>query len=282
MLITSTLNCPYHLALVFDELSSIFQTRNKKFRNVQNLRLNHHFLIWICDLVTLNFEEHFADECSAEWPALQFDTFYALNAVDAESEEQEPDQQPNIAINIAGSCLKTTSKYAPVFHFLLPVLDLIDAELNLFSAIQSITILPSLFNLLRILHYRRYSGSLEAINAVLGAAVALPTVMAPESISNIFDELSTETCKKVLDMHYHTVNFWRECVSAYVSQCEAEMRRKVLTRLSEIIRMELRVRDLLLLAPNDFDYKPPLCHFSSTTNASGKSASKSKKPTGRS
>lgn len=150
------------------------------------------------------------------------------------------------------------------------------------SAIGSITVLPSLFNLLRILQYRRYFGTLEAIDAVLGAAVVLPTVMAFPHECNIFDELPVTTCEKVLDMYYHTVNFWRECVSAYVSQRDVEMRRKVLTRLSEIIRFEMRIRELLQLAPDDFDYTPPICQFSSANNNVSKHITKFKKPNGMS
>lgn len=148
------------------------------------------------------------------------------------------------------------------------------------SSIASIIVLPSLFNLLRILQSRRNSGVLTAIDAVLGAAIVLPTIMATAQECNIFDEYSEDTCKRVLDIYYHTVNFWRECISAYVSQHEAAMRKKVLTRLSEVIRFELRIKELLRLAPDDFDYTPPICQFSSANNNVGKHITKFKKPNG--
>lgn len=120
-----------------------------------------------------------------------------------------------------------------------------------------------------------------AIDAVLGAAVLLPSIMAAANECNIFDELPEEAIKKVLDMYYHTVNFWRECVSAYVSQHDSTMRRKVLTRLSEIIRFELRIKELLRLASDDFDYTPPICQFSMVNNNVGKHLTKFKKPHGK-
>lgn len=140
--------------------------------------------------------------------------------------------------------------------------------------------MPSLFNLLRILQFRRNFGSLEAINAILGAAVQLPSIMGPEGHGDIFDEFNEDVGKQVLDMYFHTVNFWRECISAYVSQNIENMRKKVLTRLTDVIRLESMIHDLLRIAPDD--YTPPICQFMSPINNVSKNVAKFKKPSGKS
>lgn len=147
------------------------------------------------------------------------------------------------------------------------------------SSLSSIIILPSLFNLLRILQFHRYSGSLSGIDAILGTSLLLPAAMALDSNGDIFDEFTEDVCKQILDMHFHTVNFWRECISAYVSQHDPSMRRKVLTRLTEVIQFEMRIQDLLKTAPDD--YVPPVCHFMSPTNNMRRNLVRFKKPTGK-
>lgn len=257
MLITSTLSCPYHLALAFDELSSVFVSRNKRYRHDANVRLNKHFLIWICDLMSSYFEGNFLvdiEKITIAVPRLTLKALYGLNAP-PESNGSGDIEPARIAIDVAGGVLTNAS-----------------------SSLSSIIILPSLFNLLRILQFHRYSGSLEAINAILGTSLVLPAAMALEHDGDIFDNFNEDVCKQILDMHFHTVNFWRECISAYVSQQDADMRQMVLTRLSVVIQLEQTIQDLLKMAPDD--YVPPVCQFMSPTNNMRRNLMKFKKPTG--
>lgn len=110
---------------------------------------------------------------------------------------------------------------------------------------------------MRVLYVRRYKGVLMPINAILGAGVVLPSNIDPKSDVDIFDEYGEDRGRRVLDMYFYTANFWRECVSAYSSQLD--LRRKVLTRLSEIIEWEQKIKDTLAHAPDD--YVPPTCTF---------------------
>lgn len=110
---------------------------------------------------------------------------------------------------------------------------------------------------MRVLYFCRYDRSLSFINAVLGAGVVLPDVMATDSNINLFDELDEDRIRQVIDMYFYTVNIFREFVSAYVSQNERLMRKKVLTRLSELIELEQKIKEVLAQAPDD--YVPPAC-----------------------
>lgn len=129
---------------------------------------------------------------------------------------------------------------------------------------------------MRILFWRLHDGVLTLINAVLGAAVVLPKIMlSADNIDvDLFDELDDERARKVLDMHFYTVNYWRECISAFVGQLQPMMRSKVLTRLTEVIELEGRIREIMQMAPDD--YVPPNCLFTSE-----KTASKFKRPAGK-
>lgn len=124
---------------------------------------------------------------------------------------------------------------------------------------DSTTILASLFNLLRVLYFKRQGGDLTLIDAILGAGVVLPSILDPKSDVDIFDEYGEDRGQRVLDMYFFTVNFWRECVSAYASQAIDSMRHKVLTRLSEILEWEQKIKELLSTAPDE--YVPPTCTF---------------------
>lgn len=103
--------------------------------------------------------------------------------------------------------------------------------------------------------------------------------MGPGTHNDIFDEFNEDIGKQILDMYFHTVNFWRECVSAYVSQQNLGIRTKVLTRLTEIIRFEAKILELLKSAPDE--YTPPICHFLTTNNNLIATVAKFKKPTGK-
>lgn len=119
---------------------------------------------------------------------------------------------------------------------------------------------------MRVLYFRRHDGNLFLINAILGAGVCLPHSMDPTQNVDIFDEFGIDRGRRVLDMYFYTVNHWRECVSAYISQQEQNLRQKVLTRLSEILEWEQKIKETLAHAPDD--YVPPTCIFLTESSVS--------------
>lgn len=128
---------------------------------------------------------------------------------------------------------------------------------------------------MRVLYFRRHDGNLSPINAILGAGVVLPANIDPKLNVDIFDEFGEERGRRVLDMYFYTVNNWRECVSAYTSQQETPMRQKVLTRLSEILEWEEKIKETLAHAPED--YVPPTCIFLTESSVSRTNMSRFKR-----
>lgn len=138
---------------------------------------------------------------------------------------------------------------------------------------DSTTVLASLFNLMRVLYAQCHGGNLTSINAILGAGVILPSNVDPTSDVDIFDEYGEDRGRRVLDMYFYTANFWRECVSAFASH--STMRKKVLTRLSEILEWEQKIKDTLAHAPDD--YVPPTCTFLTESSVSRSNLSRFKR-----
>lgn len=143
------------------------------------------------------------------------------------------------------------------------------------SALSSAQVIAPMFNLMRNLYAQMNSGALTTIDALLGAPIALPKIMmtADNRDVDFFDELDNERARQVLDMHFYAVNYWRECVSAFVTQIDPTMRCKVLTRLTEVIELENRIREIMYTTPDD--YVPPICQFTVE-----KVVQKFKRPTG--
>lgn len=97
----------------------------------------------------------------------------------------------------------------------------------------------------------------------------------PKSEADIFDEFGDDRGRRVLDMYFYTVNLWRECVSAYTSQNDKEIRKKVLTRLSEILEWEQKIKETLAYAPDE--YVPPTCIFLTESSVSRTNISRFKR-----
>lgn len=98
--ITSSESCPNHMALFFDELSSVFIVRNAERLEY---RINKPFLTWIISLITGYFEDNFVvDELppsSAQWD------FQMLRDI-----KTNRDTESICAINIAGTLLNSTGR----------------------------------------------------------------------------------------------------------------------------------------------------------------------------
>lgn len=98
--ITSSQICPQHMALFFDELSSVFVVRNAERLDYQ---INKPFLTWIISLVTTYFEDKFIlDELPAS--SVQWD----LQMLRGINELQ--DSEAICGIDIAGTLLKPTGR----------------------------------------------------------------------------------------------------------------------------------------------------------------------------
>lgn len=61
---------------------------------------------------------------------------------------------------------------------------------------------------------------------------------------DLFDELDDGRARQVLDMHFYTAKYWRECISAFVTQVVPLMRTRVLTRLTEVIELENKIQEI--------------------------------------
>lgn len=111
MLITSTMSCPYHLALAYDELASVFSARSRSNSNSgRKNRIDKYFLAWICDQMTIYFETNFVmDTISIKIPQLEFSFLYVLNT-QAELESDSHEGKVLIGIDVAGGVVKKSSK----------------------------------------------------------------------------------------------------------------------------------------------------------------------------
>lgn len=106
---TSSQNCPKHLALFLDELSSVFLHRNDDRRNNQT-KVNRPFLIWLLNLITEHFEKNFiVEEMPAATAHFQLQVMRSLNK-EEEMSVTEGQETAMIAINVAGTTLNSCPK----------------------------------------------------------------------------------------------------------------------------------------------------------------------------
>ncbi|XP_055905389.1 Fanconi anemia group D2 protein [Eupeodes corollae] len=231
---STTIYCPESLALFYDELATVCSTNYQ--RNDNLLDLDRPFLIWLCELITYYFQNSFVIE-------------------------DHPKENLGIAISYQ-KCINTPEDTnTPTESELVPIaVDIAQLVLSpTHEASSSILVLAPLFNLMRVLHFVRYDGSLEMINALLGCGIILPKVFENIDSVDIFYEYDDIQSKHILDIFFHTVNWIRETISSFSCQNDPMIRGKVLTRLVDLIKIEECVRKLLIKAPAD--YTPPICQF---------------------
>lgn len=228
MLISSS-NCLESLTLSFDEVAMAFSTKNK---HRPNTKVEQNFLMWLVDAVTNDFQTYFIIEDVPQDTGIELEYKMCINSPDENADAES--EVTRIAMNIAGLTLKP----------------------NLECTKSSIIVLASLFNLMRTLHYLRYDGDLESINAVLGCALILPKIFDSPDLMEEFRGHDNEMQKKLLDISFHSVNWFREVISAFVNQTDPMIRKKVLSRLSQLIAAEEQTREMLRAAPPE--YTPPL------------------------
>lgn len=107
MAITSSQHCPNHMALFFDELSSVFLQRNDEHIDQH---VNKPFLIWLTNLITGYFESNFiVDDVPASASTVELKIMFALNTED-EITRSETESSALISINIGGLVLHPSAK----------------------------------------------------------------------------------------------------------------------------------------------------------------------------
>lgn len=117
------------------------------------------------------------------------------------------------------------------------------AEITIRSKTKQIHTLAPMFRLLRLLHYRQYDGDLGTIDALLGCGVIMPT---------IDENMDSDQIRQTADCVFHCANWFRENISAFVTQKSRLLRKKVCERLKNLIELERLLQELLLQVP---DYK---------------------------
>lgn len=78
---------------------------------------------------------------------------------------------------------------------------------------MSILCLPSLFRLMRLVHYNQ-NDDLSGIDALLGCAIIMPEIDVDLGI----DHLDSDFIKIILDCYFHCANWFREIINAFVTQ----------------------------------------------------------------
>ncbi|ETN67576.1 hypothetical protein AND_000597 [Anopheles darlingi] len=249
------------LAICYDELATMFaQPRPKTAPGWEKT-----FIMWLCDMVTMDFQLQFlVDEDATlitrgeDDKAIRLTRQLCINQV---GEENANVEAQSIAVNVAGVVLAHQSRHT-VSTFLAPI-----------------------FRLMRTLHAVRYDGSLESINALLGCAIVVPAFygdIGEEERRFSIDAYDETLCTQLLDVYFCLGNWFRECIGAFVGQQqEAMIRRKVIARLQELVKLEHHLGRMLERMSTECEYVPPLAadHMEGVA-ASTASTSKKAKPTG--
>lgn len=74
-----------------------------------------------------------------------------------------------------------------------------------------------MFSLLRLCVFQ-LENNFSSIDAILGAAICLPKCLNALHDVDIFEDFNKDTSKLIFDMYFYTVNWFREIVSAFVTQ----------------------------------------------------------------
>ncbi|XP_050307221.1 Fanconi anemia group D2 protein isoform X2 [Anthonomus grandis grandis] len=132
---------------------------------------------------------------------------------------------------------------------------------------RKILLLAPYFRVLRLLHFRQHE-HLSEIDALLGCGVILPDV---EDV----DDLDPTQIKYVVDCLFYCANWFREVISAFVSQKDLKIQERVVKRLQNLIEVEKKMVEYLKHVSG---HNLPLSYFDSLHNVSKQLAIKSDKP----
>lgn len=183
-----------------------------------NTKLDKYFLAWLLDSVTNNFQNTFITETIPS-------PINDIELLEQYSLNEESEIEVPIYINIAG--------------------------LTINSKTNIMLILAPSFRVLRLLHFLQYGGNLSTIDALLGSGVIMPAV---EMIHN----MDSDQVKQTADCIFHCINWFRENISAFVTQKSKQLRVKILQRLQNLIELEELLNTCMDNVP---EHKLPLSYF---------------------
>uniref|UniRef100_A0A182FW89 Uncharacterized protein n=1 Tax=Anopheles albimanus TaxID=7167 RepID=A0A182FW89_ANOAL len=255
------------LAICYDELATMIgQPRPKTAPGWEKT-----FIMWLCDMVTMDFQLQFlVDEGATLVSRGEDDSAIRLArqlCINQPDEENANVEAQSIAVNVAGVILAHQSSRHTISTFLAPI-----------------------FRLMRTLHAVRYEGSLESINALLGCAIVVPAFygdIAEEERRFSIDAYDETLCTQLLDVYFCLGNWFRECIGAFVGQQQdATIRRKVIARLQELVKLEHHLGRMLDRMSVECEYVPPLAvdHLEDVETATAitlKKAKPANEPTSR-
>ncbi|CAH0552564.1 unnamed protein product [Brassicogethes aeneus] len=183
--------------------------------------LDKYFMGWLYETITHNFQTIFITETLPESTMdLEFSMQYELNSK----------EDLSLGVNIGGLTVDPKNSHKNYILLLAPH-----------------------FRLLRLLHYRQHDGDLSSIDALLGSAVILPKFQK-------LDDLEYDQLRHTANCIFHCVNWFREVISAFVTQDCTSVRLKVIKRLRNLIEVE----DLLYYSMQRLtDHRLPVCYFDS-------------------
>uniref|UniRef100_A0A182W1S1 Fanconi anemia group D2 protein n=1 Tax=Anopheles minimus TaxID=112268 RepID=A0A182W1S1_9DIPT len=238
-LFLSTNQSPDLLAICYDELATMLSQSRPRAAPAWEKT----FIIWLCDTITMDFQGTFLVENDAPLasrdptgPAgILLTRKLCINDTDEETANTEA---ASIAVNIGGGVLVHGGSRHSTISYLAPI-----------------------FRLMRTLHFIRYGGVLESINALLGCRLVVPEiygVVEEEESRFSIDTYDETSCTLLLDIYFYLSNWFRECISAFVGHADRVMRRKVLERLHELVTLEHRLGRMLERMIADSEYIPPL------------------------
>lgn len=191
---------------------------------ISSENLDKYFLAWLKDTITNDFQNIFVAE---NFPSSINDVpLSAQYSLNSEEEINEP-----ICVNIA--------------------------EVTIQSKTNQILTLSPMFRLLRLLHFRQHNGDLGTIDALLGCGVVMPNISSADS-------MDSDQIKQAIDCVYHCSNWFRENISAFVSQKSRILRRKVVARIQNLIELEELILELIIQVP---EHKLPVVSFDSTLSS---------------
>ncbi|KAK4317245.1 hypothetical protein Pmani_011660 [Petrolisthes manimaculis] len=227
LVLSSTCQHPTASALFMDEMASI------TLRDGLNARIQE----WVCEKMTDDFQERFVLDYQGGDIQPDTNTLLPLASCWDLTNNDTESEQTNIILNLGPLVLQ---------HELAN---------NTTSVNKThLVCLTPQFRLLRMLESRLHDGDLTNIDALLGCPVFAPT---PSTWTN-FTQLTQQQQHAALSCLFHTLNWFREIINAFVTQKDPDLKTKVYQRLQNVIE----VQDLLLEhLPHCTSYTPSLATF---------------------
>lgn len=185
---------------------------------ISDKNIDKHFLAWLSDSITNNFQNTFISETIPN-PINDIELSEQFS-LNAKVEIEVP-----IYINIAGLT--------------------INSKTNII-----LTLVPS-FRVVRLLHFCQHTGDLSSIDALLGSGVIMPEL-------HTIQDMDSDQIKQTADCIFHCINWFRENISAFVTQRSKQLRVKIIERLQNLIELEDLLNECLEYVP---EHKLPRSYF---------------------